>query len=82
MGSLPNDMYVAHVLRPGICRKLAEHFGRMQSSTGFLPIAANQLLARFNHCGAVKEKKAATRYVKPVALKELFIHVIETQACS
>lgn len=26
-----------------------------------------------------KEKKAATRYVKPVASKELFIHVIATQ---
>jgi hypothetical protein len=54
-------MYVAHVLRPGICRKLAEHFGRMQSSTGFLPIAANQLLARFNHSGAVKGKKSSNK---------------------
>jgi len=34
-------------------------------------------------CGAVKEKKSSnTRYVKPVAPEEFFIHVIETQACS
>jgi hypothetical protein len=45
------------VLWPGICRKLVEHFGRIQSSTGFLPLTANQLLASFNHLWWCYERK-------------------------